>query len=79
MKHFSILLFFLICQIGSSQSVEKIVLDEEDETSGYYLAVVPAGNKVEGVLVLLLMVLDSTPKLFFPKPNFIKKHMKIIY
>lgn len=53
MKHFSILLFFLICQIGSSQSVEKIVLDEEDETSGYYLAVVPAGNKVEGVLVLL--------------------------
>ena len=53
MKHFSILLFFLICQIGSSQSVEKIVLDEEDETSGYYLAVVPAENKVEGVLVLL--------------------------
>ncbi|MBT2159659.1 hypothetical protein [Zobellia barbeyronii] len=53
MKHFSILLFFLICKIGSSQSVEKIVLDEEDKTSGYYLAVVPAENKIEGVLVLL--------------------------
>ncbi|CAM4206327.1 hypothetical protein [Zobellia nedashkovskayae] len=53
MKDFAILLFFLICQIGSSQAIEKIVLDEEDETSGYYLAVVPTENKIEGVLVLL--------------------------
>jgi len=53
MKYFLVLLSFLIYQFGSSQSVEKIVLDEEDETSGYYLAVVPAENKIEGVLVLL--------------------------
>lgn len=42
-----------MCQIGYSQSIKKIVLDEKDEISGYYLVLEPVEQEIEGVLVLL--------------------------
>jgi pimeloyl-ACP methyl ester carboxylesterase len=56
MKKRTIVTLFFILIIAStlySQSVKKIVLDEKDSVSGYYLAVEPQGNLITGVLVLL--------------------------
>jgi hypothetical protein len=45
--------FLLFCFIqAAAQNYERVVLDEKDPTTGYYLAVPPKGN-IEGVLVLL--------------------------
>ena len=56
MKKQTIVTLFFILLFASalySQSVKKIVLDEKDSVSGYYLAVEPKGNLITGVLVLL--------------------------
>jgi hypothetical protein len=38
---------------GKAQSIEKIVIDKNDDVSGYYLAVKPQTEKIDAVLVLL--------------------------
>jgi len=53
MKILALLPFLLLFQFGFSQSIKKIVIDEKDEISGYYLALEPAEQEIEGVLVLL--------------------------
>ena len=55
MKELTITLF-LIPLFGSflfCQSIKRIVLNEKDYISGYYLAVEPQGDSIAGVLVLL--------------------------
>jgi pimeloyl-ACP methyl ester carboxylesterase len=44
---------FLICNPTYSQSVKKVVLNENDFYSGYYLAVEPESDSIAGVLVLI--------------------------
>ena len=56
MKKQTLVTLFIILLFASnlySQSVKKIILDEKDSVSGYYLAVEPQGNLITGVLVLL--------------------------
>ncbi len=57
MKHlFVILLFVFSVSVAFPQSVKKIVVDKNDNTSGYYLAMEPdihPGDSIKGVLVLL--------------------------
>ena len=48
-----ILIIIFSTEIGEAQSIEKIVLDEKDDISGYYLAVKPQTDKIDGVLILL--------------------------
>lgn len=53
MRNLVSLVLFLICLVqATAQNYEKVVLDEKDPTTGYYLAVPPRGT-IEGVLVLL--------------------------
>src|SRR5688572_30761366 len=52
-----ILLLLIACNQGAAvkaqaPTVKRIVVNETDQTSGYYLAIEPKG-KIEGVLVLL--------------------------
>lgn len=47
------LLTFLVGNSVYSQSVKKIVLNNNDFYSGYYLAVEPESNVIDGVLVLI--------------------------
>lgn len=52
--HFRFFIFaILICGNTIAQNHEKIVVDENDSVAGYYLAVKPQTNTVNGVLVLL--------------------------
>ncbi len=55
MKYLPFVLFCLLpfTEACRAQSVKKIVVDESDAASGYYLAVEPATNPLTGVLVLL--------------------------
>ncbi len=55
MKKLSLLLCFCFSFAASccAQSVKKIVVDESDAVSGYYLALEPAAKPLAGVLVLL--------------------------
>ena len=39
--------------IAASQQIEKIVFDNEDSASGYYLAIAPKSKQIKGTLVLL--------------------------
>ncbi len=48
-----ILIIIFSTEIGKAQSIDKIVLDEKDDISGYYLAVKPQTEKIDGVLILL--------------------------
>ncbi len=48
-----ILIIIFWAENGKAQSIEKIVLDENDDISGYYLAVKPQTKKIDGVLILL--------------------------
>jgi pimeloyl-ACP methyl ester carboxylesterase len=49
----TILFSLLLHNILFCQSIKKIVLDEKDSISGYYLAVEPRRDSIAGVLVLL--------------------------
>jgi len=51
-----IVVFLLVCcqfYFIHAQSIEKNVIDENDDVSGYYLAVKPQTEKIDGVLILL--------------------------
>ena len=50
---FCIIASFLIAQMTYAQSLKKIVVDDKDFFSGYYLAVEPQTDSIAGVLVLL--------------------------
>lgn len=53
-KNLSLILTILFCGIiVKAQSIEKIVIDKNNTTTGYYLAVKPQTEKIDGVLVLL--------------------------
>jgi hypothetical protein len=45
----------LLCvfQASFSQNYEKIIVNKQDSTSGYYLAIKPQSDQIKGVLVLL--------------------------
>lgn len=45
--------FFFCVGEGEAQSIEKIVINEQDPISGYYLAVKPTSGRIDTVLVLL--------------------------
>jgi hypothetical protein len=50
---FCISTFLIICQFANAQTLKKIVLDENDDHSGYYLSAEPRSDNIAGVLVLL--------------------------
>jgi len=47
------LIIIFSTEIGKAQSIEKIILDEKDDISGYYLEVKPQTEQIDGVLILL--------------------------
>ena len=50
---FAFALILHLCQIAQAQTLNKIALDNQDIISGYYYAVEPSTDSIEGVLVLL--------------------------
>lgn len=44
---------FWVCKSALGQTIERIVLNENEFYSGHYLAVVPPGDSISGVLILL--------------------------
>ena len=51
---FLIILTFVFCiGQGKAQTIEKIVVNEKDPISGYYLAVKPTSEHIDSILVLL--------------------------
>lgn len=49
------LLFFVLigCGVAPARSPQKIVVNPDDPSSGYYLAIAPATDKINAVLVLV--------------------------
>ena len=50
---FLFLVLITSCQPSTAQTYQRIVLDENDTISGYYAAMKPGGNHIEGVLLLM--------------------------
>ena len=66
MKKLIMALFFilLIHQIMYCQSMKKIILNDKDSTSGYYLAFEPGSDSIEEVLVLLAGFSERAESIF---------------
>jgi len=43
----------LVCHVAHGQNYEKITIDKADSVYGYYLAITPQSNNIQGVMVLL--------------------------
>ncbi len=52
-KLFALASILLFCQLAKAQTLNKVVLDNQDIISGHYYAVEPSTDSIAGVLVLL--------------------------
>jgi pimeloyl-ACP methyl ester carboxylesterase len=66
MRHFITLstAFSLILGVTQAQTTKKIVVNERDSVSGYYLAIEPASHRVSSVLILLPGFADRAEAVF---------------
>ncbi len=56
--------FFLLLTVAQAQTIKRVVVNERDSISGYYLAIEPASHRIASVLVLLPGFAESAAAVF---------------